>query len=92
MPFYIIELADFLSPTDKGGRTAWAEFRKAQAEVADTYIRSGKKVLRQITGTESYTLKPREFIETFRFIGLYCILHKIDKLVIFCFSYSFLSR
>ena len=36
MPFYIIELADFLSPTDKGGRTAWAEFRKAQAEVADT--------------------------------------------------------
>ena len=36
MPFYIIELADFLSPTDKGGRTALAEFRKAQAEVADT--------------------------------------------------------
>ena len=36
MPFYIIELADFLSPTDKGGRAAWAEFRKAQAEVADT--------------------------------------------------------
>ena len=36
MPFYIIELADFLSPTDKGGRTAWAEFRKVQAEVADT--------------------------------------------------------
>lgn len=36
MPFYIIELADFLSPEDKGGRAAWAEFRKAQAEVADT--------------------------------------------------------
>ena len=36
MPFYIIELADFLSPTDKGGRAAWAEFRKVQAEVADT--------------------------------------------------------
>ena len=36
MPFYIIELADFLSPTDKGGRAAWAEFRKVQAELADT--------------------------------------------------------
>ena len=36
MPFYIIELADFLSPEDKGGRAAWAEFRKVQAEVADT--------------------------------------------------------
>lgn len=35
MPFYIIELADFLSHDDKGGRTAWAEFRKVQAEVAN---------------------------------------------------------
>ena len=23
MPFYVIELADFLSPEDKGGRAAW---------------------------------------------------------------------
>ena len=36
MPFYVIELADFLSPEDKGGRAAWAEFRKVQAEVANT--------------------------------------------------------
>lgn len=36
LPFYIIELADFLSPEDKGGRAAWAEFRKVQAEVANT--------------------------------------------------------
>ena len=35
LPFYIIELADFLSREDKGGRAAWAEFRKVQAEVAD---------------------------------------------------------
>lgn len=35
MPFYIIELADFLSHEDKDGRAAWAEFRKIQAEAAD---------------------------------------------------------
>lgn len=35
MPFFIIELADFLSPEDKGGRAAWAEFRKVQAETAE---------------------------------------------------------
>lgn len=35
MPFYIVELADFLHPSDKGGRAAWAEMRKVQAEVAD---------------------------------------------------------
>jgi len=35
MPFYIVELADFLHPSDKGGRGAWAEMRKYQAQVAD---------------------------------------------------------
>ena len=35
MPFYIVELADFLHPSDKGGRAAWAEMRKVQAQVAD---------------------------------------------------------
>lgn len=35
MPFFIIELADFLSAEDKGGRAAWAEFRKVQAETAE---------------------------------------------------------
>lgn len=35
MPFYLIELADFLSPNDKGGRAAWAEFRKVQAEISE---------------------------------------------------------
>lgn len=35
MPFYIVELADFLHPSDKGGRAAWAEMRKAQKQVAD---------------------------------------------------------
>ena len=34
LPFYIVELADFLAPEDKSGRAAWAEMRKVQAEVA----------------------------------------------------------
>lgn len=35
MPFYIIELADFLHPSDTGGRRAWAEMRAYQAAVAE---------------------------------------------------------
>lgn len=35
MPFYIVELADFLHPSDKGGRAAWARMRQIQAETAD---------------------------------------------------------
>ena len=35
MPFYIVELADYLHPDDKGGRAAWAEMRSVQAQVAD---------------------------------------------------------
>ncbi len=35
MPFYIVELADFLHKSDVGGRRAWAEMRARQAEVAD---------------------------------------------------------
>lgn len=35
LPFYIVELADFLHPSDKGGRSAWAEMRAVQASVAD---------------------------------------------------------
>lgn len=35
LPFYIVELADFLHPSDTGGRTAWAEMRGEQAKVAD---------------------------------------------------------
>ena len=35
MPFYIVELADFLHPSDTGGRKAWAEMRRVQAEVAE---------------------------------------------------------
>lgn len=35
LPFYIVELADFLAPGDPG-RQAWAEFRKVQAQVAQT--------------------------------------------------------
>lgn len=34
LPFYIVELADFLAP-DNPGRKAWAEFRKEQAKVAE---------------------------------------------------------
>lgn len=35
MPFYIVELADFLHPDDKEGRAAWAEMRAVQAKIAD---------------------------------------------------------
>ena len=34
LPFYIVELADFLSPEDTGGRRAWAEMRAEQARAA----------------------------------------------------------
>lgn len=34
LPFYVVELADFLHPNDKEGRKAWAEMRMAQAEAA----------------------------------------------------------
>ena len=34
LPFYIIELADYLHPDDHHGRKAWAEFREVQAKVA----------------------------------------------------------
>lgn len=34
MPFYIVELADFLHPSDRHGRAAWAELRKQQAKAA----------------------------------------------------------
>lgn len=38
MPFYVVELADFLHPSDKGGRQAWAEMRQRQAKaVGDTH-------------------------------------------------------
>lgn len=35
MPFYIVELADYLHPSDINGRTAWAEMRKMQAKAAE---------------------------------------------------------
>lgn len=34
LPFYIVELADFLHPSDTGGRAAWAEMREQQARTA----------------------------------------------------------
>ncbi len=34
LPFYIVELADFLAPDDPG-RTAWAKLREAQAEATE---------------------------------------------------------
>lgn len=34
LPFYIVELADFLHPSDTGGRGAWAQMRAIQASVA----------------------------------------------------------
>lgn len=34
LPFYIVELADFLSKDDIGGRKAWAEMRQEQAKAA----------------------------------------------------------
>lgn len=36
LPFYIVELADFLHKDDIGGRKAWAEMRQEQAKVAET--------------------------------------------------------
>ena len=36
LPFYIVELADFLHPSDVGGREAWAEMRRQQKRVADS--------------------------------------------------------
>lgn len=36
LPFYIVELADFLSKDDVSSRQAWAEMRKEQAKVAET--------------------------------------------------------
>lgn len=36
LPFYLVELADFLSKEDTGGRKAWAEMRGEQARVAET--------------------------------------------------------
>lgn len=35
VPFYIVELADFLHPSDIGGRKAWDEMRHQQARVAE---------------------------------------------------------
>lgn len=35
LPFYIVELADFLHPSDKGGRAAWQEMRDAQRRAAE---------------------------------------------------------
>lgn len=35
MPFYIVELADFLHPSDTGGRNAWQEMRDAQRRAAE---------------------------------------------------------
>lgn len=34
LPFYIVELADFLAKSDTGGREAWAEMRREQAKAA----------------------------------------------------------
>ncbi len=36
LPFYIVELADFLSKDDIGGRKAWAEMRQEQAKAAQS--------------------------------------------------------
>lgn len=46
LPFYIIELADYLHPDDKAGRAAWQQMRDAQRQAADetenaTWIRNG---------------------------------------------------
>lgn len=35
LPFFIVELADFLHPSDVNGRAAWAEMRAAQRQAAD---------------------------------------------------------
>lgn len=44
LPFYIIELADFLPKDDTRGRQAWAEMRKEQARVAE--INSNTRLIR----------------------------------------------
>ena len=36
LPFYIVELADYLSKEDISGRKAWAEMRLEQAKAAQT--------------------------------------------------------
>ena len=36
LPFYIVELADFLAKDDIGGRQAWAEMRQEQAKAAQS--------------------------------------------------------
>lgn len=46
LPFYIVELADFLHPSDTGGRAAWQEMRDAQRQAAEEtprahWIRNG---------------------------------------------------
>lgn len=38
LPFYIVELADFLHPNDAGGRRAWAEMRAEQAKAAEMNV------------------------------------------------------
>jgi sialate O-acetylesterase len=35
LPFYVVELADFLHPSDFGGRKAWDEQRQAQADACN---------------------------------------------------------
>ncbi len=35
LPFFIVELADFLHPSDQGGRRAWQEMRDAQRMAAE---------------------------------------------------------
>lgn len=35
LPFYIVELADFLHPSNTGGRAAWQEMRDAQRKAAE---------------------------------------------------------
>ncbi|MDE5631541.1 MAG: sialate O-acetylesterase, partial [Muribaculaceae bacterium] len=35
LPFYIVELADFLHPSDTGGRAAWQQMRDAQRQAAE---------------------------------------------------------
>lgn len=38
VPFYIVELADFLHPSDIGGRKAWQEMREQQARAASSDV------------------------------------------------------
>lgn len=35
LPFYIVELANYLPESDKGGRAAWAEMREIQKATCD---------------------------------------------------------